>query len=120
MNRGDIVQIRASDVPLPEFPAVVINVTATQLEVMSTLLAPFQHSGKFNLNDIETITVHPAEGAVEKETGFPLGAHCRTRVKVGGSFQEGKAIAGFDGVLVIERADGELITGSKSYFELAR
>lgn len=115
MKTGDIIQMRAPDVPLPEFPAAVVEVSGDDLEVLSTFLVPFRHPGKFKLSRVETMVTCPAEQAVERETGFPLGARCRTTLR-DGSVQEGAAAVGFDGILVIRRDDGELVTGGRNFF----
>ena len=116
---GDMVQIRSKEVPLPEFPASVVAIDDTTLEVLSTILVPFHHSGKFKLAEIEYIVVYPAEVAVEQETGFKVGTDIQTRLPVDGKVRVGTAHCGFDRILVIKLPDGQLLTGGASHFEKA-
>ena len=111
MPRGDIIEFSSPEVPLPYVQAVVIEETPDHIEVMSTLLVPFQHSGTFQRDRINIAgVVCPASEAIKRETGFDEGELLTCNIG------KGRAVAGFDGIVVIQREDGELITGGSSHF----
>lgn len=115
MKPGDIIQMQSNEIPLPEFSAAVIAVDENNLEILSTLIVPFQHGGKFKRSEIRTMVTCPAEEAVERETGFKLGTVVRTRLR-DGSEVICKAFAGFNGILVGVRDDGRFVTGGSSFW----
>ena len=116
LETGDFVMFETDIFPLLEFQAVVIDIKNGVLEVMSTLLAPFQHSGKFTEAEVDRIrVVYPAEVAITQESGF------RRYQRVSVVFQgceehQGEVVAAFDGVVVARKGDGQLITGGASHF----
>lgn len=115
MKQGDIIQITAPDVPLPFFQAAVVEVNGDDLEVLSTYLVPFQHPGTFKLSQIKVEVVTPAEEAVERITGFAPGTRLTTVTRKGVRV-EGALALGFGPYLTIRLDDGQLCTGSKTYF----
>jgi hypothetical protein len=120
VNTGDIVSLQASSVPLSEVQGTVIDVKEGVLETMSTLLAPFKHSGLFNEDEVSKIKVIcSAEIAIPRESGgkgFTKGAYVATQVE-GKGVQTGRVVAAFDGVVVAQREGGEFIVGGSSFFE---
>lgn len=119
LNRGDLIHLRCRAIPLPEFPAAVIRMHDDELEVLSTFLVPFGHNGVFPVADIECLAlVHPAAQAIPAESrGFV--EHEIVSAEIGEYRQYGRVIAAFDGIVVAEREDGELITGGAMHFERA-
>lgn len=116
---GDIVALRSTKVPLPEFQAAVIRVTDGVLEVLSTMLVPFRHNGDFAECDIERIEiVRSAAEAIPRESrGNSLAKDQRVSVVTGdGRSHQGMVIAAFDGIVVARSDAGELITGGASRF----
>lgn len=117
---GDIVALQTSVLPIPEVSAAVIRVEGGVLEVLSTFLVPFNHNGIFTESDVDRIEViYPAEVAIPKESrgkGFSKGQYVRVNVEGVGS-QGGRVVAAFDGIVVAQREDGELITAGASFFE---
>jgi len=117
---GDYVAFQASSVPLPEVQAVVIRVEDGVLEVLSTLLIPFQHDGRFSEDEVARIeVVYPAEVAIPKESrgkGFSKNQYVSVRFK-DGSVCRGRVVAAFDGLVVARREDDELVTAGSSFFE---
>jgi hypothetical protein len=120
---GDFVAFQTRTVPLPEVQGAVIDVNGGVLEVLSTLLFPFRHSGSFTEDDVDCImVVYLAEVAIPQESrgkGFAKHQRVGTTVR-DGSAQFGEVIAAFDGIVVARRSDGELITGGASHFEAFR
>jgi hypothetical protein len=120
VNIGDIVVFQTSVVPLPEVQAVVIDVKDGVLEVMSTLLTSFRHDGRFAENEVSRIeSIYPAELAIPRESrgkGFIKGMFVSAQVK-GKGIQIGRVGAALDGLVVVQREDGELITGGASFFQ---
>ena len=118
LNTGDIVSLTAKSVPLPEVQVAVITVKDGELEVMSTLLAPFRHSGLFKEADVTSINVIlPAEDAIPRESRgkkFKKGQHVSCDIK--GEKHEGFVIAAFDGIVSAQRIDGEYLTGGANHF----
>jgi hypothetical protein len=122
VGTGDIVEIIAQSVPLPSVQVAVIGVTSNgELNVMSTLLAPFKHSGLFPERDVSQIVpVRRAEEAIPMESrgkGFSKGQSVRTHLKKQGKTVHGQVIAAFDGIVVAKQSYGQLITGGASFFE---
>lgn len=122
VGTGDIVEIIAHSVPLPSVQVAVIGVTPNgELEIMSTLLAPFQHSGLFPESDVSQIVlVRRAEEAIPAESrgkGFSKGQPVHTYLKRQGETVYGNVIAAFDGIVVARHSDGQFITGGASFFE---
>lgn len=126
LHPGDIIAFTTSIVPLPEVQAVVIAVHDGVLEVMSTLLAPFQHSGHFAENNVgQLLVICEAEEAIPRETRgkFSRGQAVRTSVHDRhhdrlAEFRSvtGNVLAAFDGVVVMRCADGQLVTGGIDFF----
>ena len=100
--------------------ATVIDVQNGVLEVMSTILVPFQHGGKFTEDEVEQIVVvYPADVAIPQESrgkGFSKNQRVSVVVRDGGR-HEGEVVAAFDGVVVARKSDGQLITGGASHFK---
>mgnify|MGYP001178346980 CR=1 FL=1 len=119
LETGDFVSFQTKSVPLPEVQAAVIGVEDGVLEVMSTLLAPFQHNGKFTEDEVGRIMiVYPSAVAIPRESrGKNFSRHQKVSVTVkGGKKHRGEVVAAFDGIVVARRSDGELITGGASHF----
>lgn len=119
LETGDFVVLQTEAVPLPEVQAAVIGVENDVLEVISTILVPFQHGGKFTEDEVDQIiVVYPAEVAIPQESrGKSFSKHQRVSVIVqGGEKHQGMVVAAFDGVVVARKSDGKLITGGASHF----
>ncbi|MCC6639350.1 hypothetical protein IT409_02210 [Candidatus Falkowbacteria bacterium] len=118
LNPGDVVSLVAKTVPLPEVQVAVITVSDGVLEVMSTLLAPFKHSGFFEEANVTSISVIlPAEEVIPRESRgkqFKKGQHVSCDIK--GEKHEGFVIAAFDGIVSAQRIDGEYLTGGANHF----
>ena len=118
LKQGDIISLTAKSVPLSEVQVAVIAVKDGVLEVMSTLLAPFKHSGLFKEADVTSISVIlPAEEAIPRESRgkqFKKGQHVSCDIK--GEKHEGFVIAAFDGIVSAQRVDGEYLTGGANHF----
>jgi len=116
---GDYVAFQASAVPLPEVQAAVISVKNGNLEVISTLLVPFSHSGIFTEDEISKIKViYPADITIPRESrgrSFTKGQLVSAEIKGVGT-KSGKVIAAFDGIVVAQKKDGELITAGAMHF----
>jgi hypothetical protein len=120
---GDLVAFTTSAVPLPEVHAAVIDVKDGVLEVMSTLIVPFQHSGMFNAGEVQEIAViYPADVAIPQESrdkSFRRGERVDVTVRGEDGVMvqvSGDVVAAFDGIVVARRQDGQLITGGASHF----
>ena len=116
---GDFVAFQTKSVPLSEVQAAVINVEDGVLEVLSTMLVPFQHGGKFTEDEVDQVlVVYQAEVAIPQESrGKRFSKNKKVSVVVqGGNRYEGEVVASFDGIVVARRSDGELITGGASHF----
>lgn len=114
---GDFVAIQAKSLPIPEVRAVVIDVKDGVLDVMSTLLVPFDHKGLFPEKDVVRIKVaYPASVAIQRESRGLFSKDQRVSAVVRGKTEYGKVIAAFDGIVSILRNDGEHITGGANYF----
>lgn len=120
---GDFVAFTTPTVPFPEVQAVVIDVENGVLEVMSTLIAPFHHSGKFTEDEVVRImVVYSAEVAIPQESrdknfrkGERVVVHAQ-RVDGEMTYVIGYVVAAFDSVIVARRTDGQLITGGSTHF----
>jgi hypothetical protein len=119
LETGDFVSLKTDTVPLPEVQAVVIDVENGVLEVLSTFLAPFRHSGRFTENDVSNImVVYPAEVAIPRESG----KRCFLKnqkvfcIVNGRRKYQGRVVAAFDGIVVIRTSDDQLIAGGASHF----
>lgn len=116
---GDFVAFQTASVPLSEVQAAVIRVEDGVLEVLSTLLVPFQHNGRFTEEEVDMIEViYPAEVAIPQESRgkrFAKGQHVSVELR-DKSTEQGNVIAAFDGLIVAQREDGELITGGANFF----
>jgi len=119
LETGDFVAFQSKTVPLPEVQAAVIGIENGVLEVMSTLLAPLNHSGKFTEDDVDRIIViYPAEVAIPQESrGKGFQKHQKVSFIIQGEEYQGKIVAAFDGVVVARKSDGQLITGGVSQFD---
>ncbi|HRY60262.1 MAG TPA: hypothetical protein P5096_02700 [Patescibacteria group bacterium] len=119
LETGDFVAFQTEAVPLPEVQAAVIGIEDGVLEVMSTLLAPFQHNGKFTEDEVgQIMVVYPSAIAIPRESrGKNFSKHQGVSVIIkGGEEHRGEVVAAFDGIVVARRSDGELITGGASHF----
>ena len=119
LETGDFVAFQTNAVPLPEVQAVVIRVKNGVLEVMSTVLTPFQHGGKFTEDEIgQIMVVHTADVAIPQESrGKNFAKNQKVSVEIkGGEIHHGEVVAAFDGVVVARQNDGQLITGGASFF----
>lgn len=126
LNTGDTVQVIAGSVPLPFEAAVVAYDRENDvLEVISTQLAIFQHSGKFPSSDVVRIEVSLAyTQGVSMQAREPLhrGQYCR--VTVGGVGEVvARVAAAVDGVVyghIVDDGgpmDGEDVTGGSRFWE---
>jgi len=118
LESGDIVAFTTTSVLLPEVQATVIEVKDGVLEVLSTLLLPYKHIGRFKEEEVGQIElIYPAKIAVPRESGqkkFQKDQSVSTLV--GKVSHQGKVIAAFDGLVVARQDDGQLITGGASFF----
>lgn len=116
---GDIVSFQTRVVPLPEVQAAVVDVVDGVLEVISTFLVPFQHSGQFREADVDRImVVYPAAVAIPQESrgrGFFQGQIVSAVLK-DDQEHRGEVIAAFDGIVVARQSDGQLFTGGAMRF----
>ncbi len=117
---GDFVAFTATSVPLPEVQAAVVDVEDGVLEVMSTLLKPFQHSGKFREDEVgEIMVVYPAAIAIPQESGREDFAPQRRATCVfEGRQYEGRIMAAFSGWVYMQADDGTPLTGSPNHFNI--
>jgi len=119
METGDFVAFKTKAVPLPEVQAAVISVENGVLEVLSTILLPFKHGGKFTEAEVDQImVVYPAEVAIPQESrgkGFPKNQKVSVVIK-NGEKHYGEIVAAFDGIVVARKNDGQLITGGSMFF----
>ena len=118
---GDLVEFVSGSIPVPSIPAVVIDVKDGVLEVMSTFLVIFQHSGKFTPDEVLAIEVIlPAAFAIPQESrGRNFTQFQKVTTSVNGQECQGKVIAAFDGIVVAQQEDGELVSGGALRFEAA-
>ena len=118
---GDMVSIISPTVPLPHIPASVIDVEDGVLKVMSTLLVPFQHSGKFSRQDVSDFEVMAkAEHTIPREArNFDFRKHTLVETTIQGRCVQGQIIAAFDGVVVAKSGSGKLVTGVTNHWRLA-
>lgn len=116
---GDFVSFQTRVVPLPEVQAAVIGVVDGVLEVISTILVPFQHSGQFTEADVDQIiVVYPSAVAIPRESrgrGFTKNQRVAATLK-DGTERQGEVIAAFDGIVVARKSDGQLFTGGAMHF----
>ena len=119
---GDHIAFQAKDIPLPHVEAAVITVHQDGvLEVMSTLLAPFQHGGRFKEEEVGELTVvRTADEAIPLESRGKFTKGASVSVRVGDDTHVGQVIAAFDGIVSAQQADGEYITGGTSFFNLQK
>lgn len=111
---GDYIDFRHPDVPLKEIQAAVIEDQGDNVEVMSTLLIPFKHSGIFDKARMTgTVVVHPAAVAVPQESrrDWMPGQMLTT------DDDEGCLVAAFDGVVACKHKSGQYLTGGVSFFK---
>ncbi len=115
---GDLVALRSNAVPLPEVQAAVININSDEIEVLSTMLIPFKHNGKFKKGEVdEIVMIHPADYAIPQESRGKFQKEQTVTVTVKGRKETGSVIAAFDGIIVAQRKkDGKFIVGGMSYF----
>lgn len=119
VGTGDFVSFQARTVPLPEVQAAVVEVADGVLEVMSTILAPFQHNGKFTEAEVDRImVVYPAAIAIPQESrgrGFSQ-SQMVSAVLSDGKEHRGEVIAAFDGIVAARQSDGQLFAGGAMHF----
>ncbi len=119
LSAGDFIAFKTPSVPLQEVQAAVINVEDGKLEVMSTLLAPFQHSGIFTEAEVgEIIVVYPASISIPQESGkkkFIKDQKVSISLK-NGTTACGCVVAAFDGVVAARTNEGIFIVGGASFF----
>lgn len=115
---GDFIVFQTTAVPLPEVQAVVIRVEKNGvLEVLSTLLVPFGHDGRFTEKEVKEFqVVYKASEAIplESRRNFRKGQLVSTRVH--GKKETGRVVAAFDGIIVAKHSSGTFITGGASFF----
>lgn len=114
---GDIVEIQAKSVPLESVQVAVVNVINGVLEVISTLLVPFQHNGHFPPNDvIRIMVVYPAAIAIPQNSDgkFKINQRISMSLKNGENHQ-GVVIAAFDNIIIARDDNGNLMKSSSSY-----
>lgn len=120
---GDFIAFQSSDVPLPEVQAVVIEDNGDTVEVLSTLLVPFQHSGTFKRSEMKNLMlVYPAGVAVPRESRRDWRRGQLLRVTKGPHENVvAPLLAAFDGVCVCKVPDfhGKWLTGGAAGFEKA-
>ena len=119
---GDFIAFRTTAVLLPEVQAVVIRVEKNGvLEVLSTLLIPFGHNGRFHEKEItELIIVYKASDVIPRESrkNFRKGQLVSTCAH--GKKETGRVVAAFDGIIVAKHSSGTFITGGASFFSSKR
>jgi hypothetical protein len=116
MRPGDLIKISGEAVPDTEMTVAVIEVSETEVYVLSVALALMEHSCRFRLSEIKAEVVMEAHRAVPHETGFPAGVVVKTTRAYKGGEYEGLTVCGIDGMLVI-RAGADYVTGSFYHFK---
>ncbi|HSR54125.1 MAG TPA: hypothetical protein VLV83_25125 [Acidobacteriota bacterium] len=123
INPGDHVAFRTSPsvIPLPHMEAAVVEVKDGRLEVFSTLLVPYRHSGFFSEEEVLEIEVfRPADEAVKMGSRgkFERGQRIACTIEKEGRV-ECTLYAAFDGVVSGWTDDGVNVTGGINQFEAA-
>ncbi len=121
IQTGDRVAISTPTIPLPcSIDACFTHIDEDgNLNVFSTLLVPFKHSGIFKENEIEEIKVTlPAEKAALMESRnenlkHGMQVYCLIRDEQ----MEGQLIGAFDGIVAAITPEGKFITGGSKHFK---
>lgn len=122
LTPGDRVSIAAKSVPVPCFQASIVSGDAHSLNVISTQLVVFRHSGVFPIEDVtELVLDYPAEQAVPMESRADLQYCQRVTVPSVAGDQHFYVKAAFDGVVVAYDGktgspDTSHVTGGSSFF----
>jgi hypothetical protein len=117
LETGDIISFQSDDVPLPEVQAVVIEDNGEVIQVMSTLLVPFRHSGDFERSKIRNLTVIRSAGEavpLESRRGWRRGQMLKV-IKGPYATTFSYLVAAFDGICVC-RSNRQWLTGGASGF----
>lgn len=116
---GDYIAFTSDQVPLPHVEAAVIAVKDGVLEVLSTFLVPFQHSGLFMEEQVKNLEViHPAEIAIPQESrGRRFAKGQEVLINLQGHDVRAKVVSAFDGVVVARNGEDMLITAGALRFE---
>ena len=108
---GDHIAFETSEVPLPHVEAAVMGVKDGILDVFSTLLVPFQHSGFFSEDSVGEIEiVRKAKEAIPSTSPFEKDQEVTCEVK--GTTRRGFVIAAFDGIVVMKSGDDFVTAGA--------
>lgn len=122
LTPGDRLSLVAKSVPVPCFQASVVSGDDTRIEVISTQLAIFRHSGTFTADDVEMVVVdYPGAEAIPLESRRD-DLYLGQAVKVDGQGDDVFTVrAAFDGWVVASFGDDveRLVTGGSSFFQAA-